>query len=661
MNVTELARILKVNPQELREILPQLGFHVGQKAIKVDNRLAQKIIRDWPRLIKEYEKQKAEDSIAPEDQPDQAEKVKKIITIPQHVTVRDLANLTKIPVNKILAELMKNGVFISLNEKIDYETAAVVGSDLDLDIKLDESQEEDITFESEKNKLSQILSEEKKEKLQNRPPVIVVMGHVDHGKTKLLDAIRRTHVVDGEAGGITQHIGAYQATRRNRLITFIDTPGHEAFTAMRSRGTKVADIAILVVAADDGVKPQTIEAFRIIEAAKIPFVVAINKIDKPEADINKTKQELSTKLNITPEDWGGKTICVPISAKDGQGIEDLLDMILLVADMEADKIKANPDAKAAGTVIESNVDKGAGIVVTILIQNGVLRVGDQLCFRNMIYGKARALKNYKGEVIKEARPSVPVMILGLKISPQVGDILEVGEGEKCKINKMKTAKKFDLKSDLDENEEEEEKIKKINLIIKSDVLGSAEAVEESLEKISTEEVKTKIIYKGLGNIIEGDIERAETAKAQIVGFNVKIAPQVENLIREKGVKAKIFNIIYDLIAYVKEEMQALIEPEIKKIDLGQAKVLNIFRTDSQSQIIGAKILKGRIERDSMVEVIRDKNLITEGKIVRLQAGKQDVSRVEEGQECGLQFEGKPIVEKDDLLNFYKEEKMIKKI
>ncbi|MFH1522330.1 MAG: translation initiation factor IF-2, partial [Patescibacteria group bacterium] len=535
---------------------------------------------------------------------------------------------------------------------IDFETASIIGSDLGVDVKLEEGREE--IEESKSERLEKILGKEDKDKLKIRPPVIVIMGHVDHGKTKLLDAIRKTNVVEGEAGGITQHIGAYQVERNNRLITFIDTPGHEAFTAMRSRGTKVADIAILVVAADDGVKPQTIEAFRIIEAAKVPFLVAINKIDKKEADIDKTKQELSTQLNITPEDWGGKTICAPISAKDGKGVEDLLDMVLLTADEGADKIKSNPEASALGTVIESHIDKGTGPVATILIQNGTLRIGDPLCFSGKLYGKVRALKNYKYEEINKAGPSNPAIVIGLKILPVVGDMLEVGKGERVKKNKMQEKKSSQFIKQVEEKKEDD-KTKKINLIIKSDVLGSAEAIEESLEKINTKKVKVKIVHKGLGNITEGDIDKAEGSQAQVIGFNVKISPQVENLIRAKGIIVKLFNVIYDLIEYIEKEMQGMIETEFKRVDLGKLKVMGIFRTENKSQIIGGKVIEGKIKADSLIEVIRDKQVIEEGKLIKLQSGKQDVSVVEENQECGIQYEGRPIIEKGDILLFHKKE------
>jgi translation initiation factor IF-2 len=555
---------------------------------------------------------------------------------------------------------MKNGIFSSMNERIDFDTASIIGSDLGLEVKFDDRQSEE--QEGGTVKLGEILGREEKSNLQNRPPVIVVMGHVDHGKTKLLDAIRTTDVAAGEAGGITQHIGAYQVTRKDKTITFIDTPGHEAFTAMRSRGARVADIAILVVAADDGVKPQTVEAFRIIEAAKIPFIVAINKIDKEGADINKTKQELSTQLNITPEDWGGKTICALVSAKTGKGVEELLDMILLTSEMEADNIKANPDSSAAGTVVESHVDKGAGPVATVLIQNGTLRVGDNLCFNGSVYGKVRALKNYKGENIDKAGPSTPARVLGLKISPAVGDVLEVGEGERIKnVHSLEAKARRGNISATQQTSNGDDRAKKVNLIIKSDVLGSAEAIEESLAKISGDHIKVKILSKGLGNITEGDIKKSEDSDAQVIGFNVKITPAIENLIREKRAKVKVFTIIYDLINYIKEEMQKLVEMEMKRVDLGRLKVLAVFRTKDNEQIIGGKVLSGNIEANSSVEITRSGEIIEKGKVTKLQLNKQDVNLVEENQECGLQYAGKPVIKEGDILDFFKMEEIRGKI
>src|SRR5680860_126083 len=652
MNISELARILRINPQELRDLLPELGFSIGKKAIKVDNNTAKKIIRNWPALRREWERKKMAESIKKQDEV--LPKEIKVISVPKVLTVRNYAELAGIPINRVLAELMKNGVFTSINEKIDFDTAAIIGESLNLDVKLEETQAEE---GSDNNQLEDALSKEDAKSLEERSPVIVVMGHVDHGKTKLLDSIRKTDVVAGETGGITQHIGAYQVTRKNQTITFIDTPGHEAFTAMRSRGAKIADIAILVVAADDGVKPQTVEAFRIIEATKIPFIVAINKIDKPAADVNRVKQELSNQLNITPEDWGGKTICVPISATEGTGIEDLLDMVLLVAHTESEDLKANPKAKAMGTVIESNVDKGTGPLATILIQNGTLRVGDQLCFNNIIYGKVKALRNYKGEEVESVGPSSPAKVVGLKISPTVGDMLFVGKGEKVKIKKIKSSSKEPEVFKTITDDEKDNKIPSVNIVIKADYLGSAEAIEESLLKLNNDKVKAKIIFKGLGYITEGDVKRAEASGAKILGFNVKMSPQVEDLVRERKVIVQIFSIIYDLIKYVKEDMKLLIKPEIRRVDLGRLKVLAIFRTDGEGQIVGGKVLDGEIKNNSSLEVWRGDTLITTGKLARLQAGKQDVNSVEKDNEAGIKYEGKPLIEEGDILVSHIEEEI----
>ena len=655
MNITELARLLRISPQELRDLLPEMGFAIGQKAIKVDNNTAKKIIKEWPRLRREWQFRKEEKLREKEDEV--LPKETKTVFVPTVIAVRDFADLAEIPVNRVLAELMKNGVFTSINEKIDFDTAMIIGENLNLDVK--EAEVGDVVEEKEDQKLENILAAEDGADMIKRPPVIVVMGHVDHGKTSLLDSIRKTDVIAGEAGGITQHIGAYQIHRKGEMITFIDTPGHEAFTAMRSRGAKVADIAILIVAADDGVKQQTIEAFRIIEAAKIPYLVAINKIDKEGADVERVKQELSTRLNIIPEDWGGKIICSPISAKAGTGVEELLDMVLLVSETEGESLKANPISLAAGTVVESNVDKTMGPLATILVQNGTLRVGDQLCFNGIVYGKVKSLKNHNGEEVESAGPSTPVKILGLKVSPAVGDILSAGEGERLKFRKMKSSS-HQAPVNFSE-EKKDDNVPKLNIVLKTDFLGSAEAVEESLMKLNNERVKVKVLSRGLGYITEGDIKRAEDSGAKVIGFNVKMPTGIENLAREKMIEVKMFSIIYDLTRYIQEEMQLLVKPEIKRIDLGRLKVLAIFRTENESQIVGGKVLDGVVRNNSFVEVKRGDDFIVLGNITQLQSAKQDVNEVEKDEECGLKYEGKPLIEEGDILNFYQEEKIINKI
>lgn len=653
MNITELARKLRITPQELRDYLPQLGYDIGQKAIKINKVVASKIIKDWPRLRRQIEKQKELEQKKSESEKNKTIE-KKIIKIPSFLTVREFSAISGQPINAILAELMKNGIFASINEKIDFDTAWLVSEELNLEVQREDKQEEII--EEEDNRLKKALDQEKTENLLSRPPVIVVMGHVDHGKTSLLDAIRKTNHTIQEAGGITQHIGAYQVERRGQNITFIDTPGHEAFTAMRSRGAKIADVAILIVAADDGVQPQTTEAFKIIKNAKLPFVVAINKIDKPEADVNRVKQELSTKLNITPEDWGGQTICTEISAKNGLNIIDLLDNILLVAEAEAETIKANPNSSAIGTVIESHIDKGAGPVATVLIQNGTLKNGDNLTLNGINIGRVKKLNDYKEDEIKFATPATPVQILGLKTTVNVGDIIEVGEGTKIKHKKSKNVAVRGFMSQS-ENPEEDHAAKKLNLIVKSDVLGTIEAIDESLEKINTKKIKAKIIHGGLGNITEGDVKKAETANAIIIGFNVKVPPQVERLARDLNIKINTYSIIYDLLNDVREDMKSLITIEIVKTKIGRLKVLAIFRTEKDSQIVGGKMLDGFVENNVIIEIYRDKEFLAEGKLVGLKSGTENVNKVEKDEECGLLYKGKTPIAIGDILEFYKEEEI----
>ncbi|MFP4514459.1 MAG: translation initiation factor IF-2 [Parcubacteria group bacterium] len=653
MNLTELARRLKITPQELRDILPRMGFSVGQKAIKVDNNTAQKVIREWPKYKKQLEREQREKEREEAENEQDLPKEKKKVEVGKYITIRDFANLADIAVNKVLSTLMKNGVFASINEKIDYDTASIVSDELDIEVVPKQAEDDGEKKENERS-IKEVLEAEKESSLVERAPVVVVMGHVDHGKTALLDAIRSTKVIESEAGGITQHIGAYQAEKNDRLITFIDTPGHEAFTAMRSRGAKVADVAILVVAADDGVKPQTVEAYRIIENAKIPFVVAINKIDAEGADINKTMQDLSSQLNLLPEEWGGKVITVPISAKMREGLDKLLDMVLLLSDTEIKSLKANPNTSATGTIVESHVDRNAGPVATILIQNGTLKVGDQLCFEDVVYGKVKALSDYKGDNIKSAGPSVPVRVLGLKITPKVGDMLYVGEGKKVKSRKIKYSETQDASAATNDNNNSPEQ-QNLNVIIKSDVLGSAEAIEESLLKLNSEKMKVKVLNKSLGNINESDVKRAEDSDAIILGFNVGVNNEIQEHIREKDIRVEIFSVIYDLIQFVKDEMQKLVVPDIVRKDIGKIKVLKIFRTENKNQIIGGKVIEGEAQNNVKVEVIREGKFETQGQITQLQSGKQDVDKVENGQECGLNFAGQPVVQEGDVLELYKEE------
>ncbi len=509
MNVSELARKLKVNTKELLEILPAVGFDIGKRAIKIDERVANKIIQNWSRLLAEYK-----DKLEKEEKQEEAVETKvsevKKIAIPPLIRVKEFALKLNLPLPKVMAELMKNGVLSSMNEQIDFDTAAIIGQDLGFEVIPGKSSaKEDKELDK---KLEELIVEKDKSKLKPRPPVVVVMGHVDHGKTKLLDAIRKSNVVAGESGGITQHIGAYQVEKKGRLITFIDTPGHEAFTTMRSRGARVADIAILVIAADDSIQPQTKESIKIINSAKLPMIVAINKIDKPEANPDKVKQDLAA-INLAPEEWGGKTICVPISAKAVIGIDDLLEMILLVAETKKEEIVANPNGLAAGTIVESHIDKGEGPVATVLVQNGTLKRGDLIMVGGTFYGKIRAMKDFIGKDLAEAGPSVPAKILGLKAAPSVGDILQVTTevGRKSKINKYKLTEQATAYSKplVEIKKEDKDKIKYLNIVLKADVLGSLEAIISSLTKSEHPEVSVNIIAKGLGNITESDIDRGK--------------------------------------------------------------------------------------------------------------------------------------------------------
>lgn len=665
MNITELARKLQITTQELKDVLPTFGFDIGQRAIKVDDRLAHKIINSWPLLKKELEKRKAAElaKLAPEEETGAAVKEKIKVKLPQVITVREFAARLNLPVTGVIKELMKNGILASLNERIDYETAAIVAEDLGFEV---EKVEEETGGNFVGDKVKELMGKDEKSTLRPRPPVVVVMGHVDHGKTKLLDAIRKTHVMESEAGGITQHIGAYQATYKDRILTFIDTPGHEAFTAMRSRGAKIADIAILVVAADDGVQPQTKEAIKIIEAAKIPFFVAINKIDKPEANIEKIKQELAA-LNLIPEDWGGKTICVPISAKQMTGINELLDMVLLIADMEKEKIVANPVRCALGTVIEAHIDKGEGPVATVLVQAGTLGRNENLTIDNVLYGRVRAMKNFRGEVVNEASPGTPVKILGLKAAPQVGDILEVkGDLREC-TRKIKTTytdrEQITVKKT---GGEEESKKKKLKVILKTDVLGSLEALLASFEKLEYPTVALEIVAQGLGNITEAEVLQAEAVGAEVLGFNVLTGPNVDDLARDKGVEVKIFKIIYDLIDEVKTGLEGLLEMETIRTDLGKIEVLAIFRTEAASMIVGGKVKEGKIVFNpkvgqTKIKVWRKGEEAGEGFLSGLQSAKSEVKEVAGGQECGVKFKGKPIIRVGDTLEIYREEKRARKL
>ncbi|MBT4121106.1 MAG: translation initiation factor IF-2 [Candidatus Magasanikbacteria bacterium] len=672
MNVTELARKLRVNTKEMLEILPQYGFDIGAKAIKIDNKVADKIMRRWRHIRKELDEKKRKEA---EENKQKEKELRKesgeTVILPDLITVKDFAGRLNLSVTQVITELMKNGILANQNQNIDYDTAAIMAEELGFTPQKEEGGEVDEEKEAAKEQaLEEALAGT--EAGEDRPPVFVVMGHVDHGKTRLLDAIRKTNVIDTESGGITQHIGAYQTiwkdpkTNDERLLTFIDTPGHEAFTVMRSRGAKVADIAIMIVAADDGVKPQTVEVIEIIRAAKLPFVVAINKIDREGADPQRVKTELS-QHNILCEEYGGDVPMVEISAKQEQNIDKLLDVLLLVADMNADKIKADAGAPAAGTVIESHVDKGMGPVATVLVQSGTLKKNDPLVVNNEIYGKVRAMKDYKAENVEEAGPSVPVQIIGFKVAPEVGDVMDIGKaGVSQKINiKQKKTEQTGAEKHVslikNEDEEDENKKKTLDLVVKTDVLGSLEAIIGSLEKLKHDEVGVQIVGKGLGNITEDDVAKAEASGATVIGFKVNPTPSAEETMREKDIQFLRYEIIYDLINWAKEELEKLLSTEKIITELGRLKIIAIFRTDKKAMTVGGRVTEGKITAGVRVRVKRKGELVEVGTVSKCQVGQQNMNEVPAGTECGVRYEGKEKIEEGDLLEFYREESKAKKI
>ena len=507
----------------------------------------------------------------------------KIVDLPAALTVRELAGLLGISPIDVIKELMDNGIMANINQQIDYETAAIVAEEMGFETK-----EEAPPIEEAEPKLPQpprhrFYEGENPKNLRPRPPVVTVLGHVDHGKTKLLDAIRHTNVADGEAGGITQHIGAYQIETDGKKITFLDTPGHKAFTAMRARGAQVTDLAVLVVAADDGVMPQTREAIDHARAAQVPIVVALNKMDKPEANPEVVKQQLAD-VGLTVEEWGGDTICVPISAKFNQGIEDLLENILLVAEVE--ELKANPNRPAVGTVVEGKLDKSRGATATVLVQNGALKVGDVIVI-DELYGRVRAMFNDKGKSVKEAGPSTPVAILGLPDVPRAGDTFKVVANERTA--RAMTAKRAEMKRQatkqpvkvlsLDDlyDQIQAGKVKELNLILKADVQGSLEPIENSLGDLGDENLRVKIIHDGTGNVTESDIMLAVASRAIVIGFNVKVDPAARRMAEVEGVDIRLYDIIYKLVDDIGKALKGLLEPVYADVVSGHAEVRAIFR------------------------------------------------------------------------------------
>ena len=562
-----------------------------------------------------------------------AKKTPLTVKIPDEITVGELASRMKKTAAEVIKQLIKLGVMAAVNQVIDYDTAALVAMELGCKV------EKEVVVTIEERLIDD--HEDTADELQPRSPVVVVMGHVDHGKTSLLDAIRKTNVVSGEAGGITQHIGAYQVEINNQPITFLDTPGHAAFTAMRARGAMCTDIAILVVAADDGIMPQTVEAINHAKAAEIPIIVAINKMDKPEANPDRIKQQI-TEYDLVPEEWGGDTIMVPISAKKGQGIDNLLEMVLLTAEMQ--ELKANPNRRAKGTVIEARLDKTRGPIATLLVQNGTLHQGD-IIIAGTAVGRVRVMTNDKGKTVKEAGPSVPVEITGLGEVPGAGDIFNAVEDERMarqlveerKVEEKARAAKAMTKVTLDDlfAQIQEGNMKELNIIVKADVQGSAEAVKASLLKISNDEVRVKVIHTGVGAINESDVLLASTANAIIVGFNVRPDAAAAASAQRSKVDMRMYRVIYDAINEIEAAMKGMLDPKFREAIIGHAEVRETYKVSSVGTVAGCYVKDGKITRDAQVRVLRDNIVIHEGVLGSLQRFKDSVKEVAANYECGM--------------------------
>lgn len=599
---------------------------------------------------------------------------REVVEVLPVLSVREFAEALNLPVTQVISKLVQNGVMATINELIDFDTMAIIADELNIDLKQ----------ETVKTKVLESPKQAKKN-LQSRPPIVTIMGHVDHGKTQLLDAIRHTDVIATESGGITQHIGAYQVEIRpkdesqsrggkagrgilrqtqddsalTRKITFLDTPGHEAFSAMRAHGANITDVVVLVVAANDGVKPQTQEAYSHAKEAKVPIVVAINKIDLPDADVEKTKRQLAD-IGLLPEGWGGKVPMVEVSAKLHQNIDKLLEMILLVADLE--DLKADPTLPADGVVIESHMQAGRGPIATILIQEGTLHLGDSIVI-GQTYGKIRIMENYLGKKNKEATPATPIRVAGLQDLPDFGDRFLVVENDKIakELVKTKTIKRKVISIGELSRDIREGKVKELKIVLKADVAGSLEAIKNSLKNISTAEVKIDVIHEGVGDVTESDVNMAVASEALVIGFRVKAQTDVMNLANRENIKISIYEIIYQLLDDLAAALSGLLEPEIIETEIGRLQVLAVFKTSKNEKIVGGKVTTGRIENGVEARIFRDRVDVGIGKITNLQQNKKDMTEVMEGFEAGLKIETPIKILVGDSIECFKKEERIRKL
>ena len=583
------------------------------------------------------------------------------IELPASVVIRDLAQkIEKSPI-EIIKKLMANGVMATINQAVDFDTAAIVVAEYGFEAIPEARQEAKKVETGEVPLWRRLIADEDAGKLMARPPVVTILGHVDHGKTSLLDAVRQTDVAGGEAGGITQHIGAYQVERKGRLITFLDTPGHSAFTAMRARGAQGADIVILVVAADDGVMPQTREAIAHAKAARVPIIVALNKIDKPNANAERVKKQLA-ELDLVPDDWGGNTMVVPVSAKQKQGIDDLLEGILLVAD-NAD-IRANPSGKVIGTVIEAEVDRTKGTIATLLVQNGTLEAGD-IVVAGKAFGRMKAITDYKGKPVQKAAPSTPVAVMGLNEVPSAGDVFQVVdserearaiisqrvEDEKSHAQAPKKVSLEDLFASVQAGEARE-----LQLILKADVQGSLEPIMVELEKLGQGEIGLKVLYAETGNIGENDVMLASASKAIIVGFNVQADVAARRLADTEGVSIRLYDIIYRMSEDIEKALKGMLEPTVVEKVIGRANVLAVFPASKLGRVAGCRVTEGELRRNAKVRLYRGTDMVFEGEMASLRHEKEDVREIRTGFECGVGFKNFNDIQIGDLLICYTLEK-----
>lgn len=630
MNLSSLSHELNMSIQDLRTKANAAGFRISPRANKIDNYLA-KQIKD----ALQPKKQEAPKSTGP-----------KKVTLPSFVKVRDFADLLGLPATEVIKTLIKNGVMATINEEVDFETATIIAQDLGYEVSAQQegNQELGTGYLQE-----QLAAQEDK---QPRPPIVAVMGHVDHGKTTLLDAIREADVVSGESGGITQHIGAYQVKKNGKLITFLDTPGHEAFVEMRARGANVTDLIILVVAADDSVRPQTIEVINRAKFTNTPLIVAINKIDKPGANVMKVKQELAENGVLT-EDWGGKVIAVEISAKQKQGIDQLLEMILLQAEVE--NYTANPNGKILGTVIESHVAQGKGAVATIIVQNGTLHVGD-IMVAGIGYGRVKSMDDEHGKKLKSAGLSTPALISGFSDLPEAGDIFQVtADLEEARsiattAQKLKHSRRLTARPKLQGDVES----KTLNLILKTDVAGSLEAIKQSLAKLKNDEVQINILSESIGEVNENDVLLADSSKGTIIAFRVKTNPKAINLAKQKQVAIDSYDVIYELLENITSAVVQMFTPEMEKATFGKGKVLAIFRTEKGQMIIGGNVTEGEIRKNKPVAIWREQQELGRGEILDLQQSKVATKEVTQGAEFGMKIKTNVKIAEGDTIESFEE-------